>query len=411
MDWRRYSPDTDRDALLRIWHEIGWFQRDVPAHGDAVAAMTASGNAWCALINGTPECIVTTAPGTLNYLGEAIPISGVSSVCTSHIGRKQNFARDLSAIAIALDAANGALVSALTMFEQGFYNRLGYGNGPYEHRLSFDPARLNVSSHVPTPRRIGLDELDKIHRARMNRHTGHGALSFHQPGMTLSPAGRCPNGFGLGYNGEDGEISHMIWLGADSMTFGPYVVHFMTWQTPHQLMELLGLIKQFGDQVRLVTMMEPAGIQLQDFLLRPIQQLRTTHGSGFEARIDALSLYQYRICDLQGCLARTHLHCTPFRLNLKLTDPIDACLDFDQAWRGIAGDYVITIGPECSAHRGEDPALLQIECGVGAFTRLWLGARAASSLYLTDALAGHDEAIERLDLAFRLPTPQPDWDF
>lgn len=411
MDWREYNKDTDREALHRIWHEAGWLELDGPGHAVAVSAMAESGNAWCALINSEPECIVTTSPGTINYLGEPLMLSGLSSVVTGRLGRKKGFARDLTAIAVAQDAAAGAQVCALSMFDQGFYNRLGFGNGAYEHRLSVDPARLNVPTSVPTPCRLSAADLVDIHASRKNRWQGHGAITFSGTGMTLTHLVRFPNPFGLGYRDETGAITHMVWMHTPAVGPGPYTVHFMTWQAPHQFKELLSLIKQMGDQVRLVNILEPAGIQLQDLMVQPFRAMRTTHGSEFENQLMALSINQYRICDLAGCLAKTHLNCPTFRFNLKLSDPIESCLDFDQTWRGIAGDYVITLGPECSAHAGEVPGLLQIECTVGAFTRMWLGVRPASGLAITDALVGHGEVIAQLDDAFRLPTPLPDWDF
>ncbi|MEE2992431.1 MAG: hypothetical protein VX603_04565 [Gemmatimonadota bacterium] len=38
----------------------------------------------------------------------------------------------------------GAEICVLSMFEQGFYDRLGFGTGPYEHKVRFDPAELMI---------------------------------------------------------------------------------------------------------------------------------------------------------------------------------------------------------------------------------------------------------------------------
>jgi len=48
---------------------------------------------------------------------------------------------------------------------------------------------------------------------------------------------------------------------------------------------------------------------------------------------------------------------------------------------------------------------------VNAFTRMWLGARPATGLAVTDELTGPAALLEELDWALRLPEPKPDWDF
>jgi hypothetical protein len=47
----------------------------------------------------------------------------------------------------------------------------------------------------------------------------------------------------------------------------------------------------------------------------------------------------------------------------------------------------------------------------GAFTRMWMGAQSASTLAVTDVLAGPPELIESLDRIFQVPVPHTDWDF
>ena len=42
--------------------------------------------------------------------------------------------------------AEGALVAGLGMFDQGYYDKLGFGSGAYSHRVAFDPARLSVKA-------------------------------------------------------------------------------------------------------------------------------------------------------------------------------------------------------------------------------------------------------------------------
>jgi hypothetical protein len=121
--------------------------------------------------------------------------------------------------------------------------------------------------------------------------------------------------------------------------------------------------------------------------------------------------WQVRMCDLAGCLERTHLRGDVVRFNLALSDPIERFLDDDAAWRGLSGDYVITLGPSSGAEIGADANLPTLAASVGAFTRMWLGVRPASGLAVTDMLSGPPELLETLDWALRLPDPKPDWDF
>ena len=70
---------------------------------------------------------------------------------------------------------------------------------------------------------------------------------------------------------------------------------------PEQFMELMGLICSLGDQVKVVKMDEPPGIQLQDLVRQPIKARTVSRDSKFQLGMHALSYFQYRILDLSGC--------------------------------------------------------------------------------------------------------------
>ena len=99
------------------------------------------------------------------------------------------------------------------------------------------------------------------------------------------------------------------------------------------------------------------------------------------------------------------------QFGLRLADPIERCLDEYATWRGVAGGYVLTLGPLSSSEVGVDGALPTLTASVEAFTRLWLGVRPATGLARTDELSRPQELLEELDCAPRLPDPKPDWDF
>ncbi|MHC4218253.1 MAG: GNAT family N-acetyltransferase [Planctomycetota bacterium] len=416
MCFRAYEAEKDKDAIHRIWYETGWIES---GHERQMDLFVEAGRSWVADVNGGAECLVLTAPGTVRYVDTDLTMSCVTAVTTSRVARKQGFAAGLTARAIAADVADGALISALGMFEQGFYNRLGFGTGGYEHLVSFAPAALRVggrgsgAARPRVPRRITPDDWEMVHANRLRRHRGHGACNLESADLTRAEMLEHKNGFGLGFaDGPDGALSHHLWGSAPSdVESGPYRVEWLAWETPAQLLELLGLIKNLGDQVALIRIREPAGVQLQDLLDKPFARYTVSEGSKFENRAKAIAYWQMRICDLPQCLARTKLGPQEARFNLRLTDSIEGFLPDDAPWRGTGGDYVVTLGPSSGAEHGSDTALPTLAATVNAFTRLWLGVRPATGLSLTDDLDGPRELLEQLDAALRLPDPHPDWDF
>jgi hypothetical protein len=220
------------------------------------------------------------------------------------------------------------------------------------------------------------------------------------------------SGFGLGYKDAGGKgFSHHVWLSAESAGSGPYDVQWLVYQDVPQFLELMALIKSLGDQVRLVKTLEPPGIQMQDLLRRPFQMRNATRTSKLENTMRSLAFWQMRILDLPACLARTKLRGDELRFNLTLSDPIADLLPADAPWRGVAGEYVVTLGPSSGAEPGRDKSLPTLAASVNAFTRMWLGVRPATGLAFTADLAGPASLMEALDASLRLPDPKPDWDF
>jgi len=303
-------------------------------------------------------------------------------------------------------------VAGLGMFEQGYYNQIGFATGAYELTVSFDPSLLNVLRKARTPRRLSSGDYEMVHAARLARRQGHGACNLPLL-YTKAQMLWGDHHFGFGYcDGPRGELTHCLWIVAKSgaVTNGPYRVDFMAYQTGEQFLELMALLRSLGDQVRLVRMNEPPGIQLQDLMIQPFKQQDMTRNSPYATGIHADAWWQRRICNLKGCLEKTHLRDT-VRFNMKLSDPIANCLDDTAPWRGVAGDYVVTLGPSSGADKGHDASLPTLTASVGAFTRLWLGVRPASGLAITDDLRAPFELLEQLDAALLVPTPEPDWDF
>lgn len=410
MNFRHYDPQKDKKATHRMWQEVGWVGNSIEGK-QAVDAFLEGSRALVAEINGEAECLANAMPGVIRYLDEDLPLSAVTAVLTSRIARRQGLAKRLTAQLIAADATEGALVSGLGMFEQGFYNQLGYGTGPYEHWFKFDPAQLNVTHKARIPRRLTAEDWPGIHAAMLARYRQHGGINIHSPELIRAELAWVENGFGLGYNdGPNDELSHFFW-GETEGEHGPFTILFIGYQNQTQFLELMALLKNLGDQVRQVKLREPGGIQLQDLLDRPLRYYWLMKPGEFENGAYAIAYWQLRICDLPGCLTRTHLLGDEVQFNLNLTDPIENYLDKDSPWSGISGHYVVTLGPSSTAKVGRDASLPTLFASVGAFTRLWMGVRPATGLSATDELSGQAELLKKLDRVLCLPQPKVDWEF
>ncbi len=412
MKYRKYNPKKDKQAVLRIFQEAGWIEREKNKMKEEILdSFIKSGGALVAEVRETAECLALTTPGTILYLKEELPLCAVTGVLTSLIARKQGLATGLTAQAIADAAKDGALIAALGMFEQGFYNKLGFGTGPYEHRISFDPASLILKKKNRVPYRITYDNWKAVHTSRLSRMRLHGSCNLYPPEITKAEMVDETDGFGLGYfNGKEGELTHHLWISGKG-EHGPYRVCWMSYQNYEQFLELMSVLKNLGDQVHTVKMREPPGIQIQDILVQPFKYRKMTKHTDFENNMVSSAYWQVRILDLKGCIIKTHLPGKGIRFNLELHDPIDKFLDQKTKWRGIGGKYIVRLGSNSDIENGINSNLPTLTSEVGAFTRLWFGVRSATSLSVTDKLSGPKELLEELDCGLRLPEPKIDWDF
>ncbi len=405
---RTLDPQRDLDAILRIYREVGWVSET--AHESAARELVACTRGWVEEVAGSAECYVSACPGTLRYLDAELPMCAVTSVTTSRILRKQGLAGRLTAHVLADAATRGEAVAMLGMFEQGFYNQLGFGTGVYEHGCSFDPATLQVPGRPRIPVRLEPGDWQAMHEGRLSRAKGHGTCSLTPAGITHADVLWSENGFGLGYLGPGGEVSHCVWCSAKG-EHGPYRVDWMAYRTREQFLELLALIRNLGEQVHSIRMHEPPGIQLQDFIRQPFKHRRLTERSPLEHRMTASAYWQLRILDLAPCVSAVRLACEPVTFNLELSDPISDYLPEDATWRGVGGRYTIVLGPESSATEGISSGAPTMVTSVNAFSRLWLGVRPATSLSWSDDLDAPEDLLRTLDESIRLPAPYPDWDF
>lgn len=418
LDIRAYDRDTDLAAVDRIWREVGWLDED--RHTDGLRVFLDTSNVEVGLLDGEAECAVVWTPGSIRYQDTDLGLCAVTAVTTSRVGRKQGFATTMTARALRAGAEAGAAVAALGIFDQGFYDRVGFGTGPYELRVNIDPASLALD-HVPyrRPIRLTADDHVEMHEAMHRRHRGHGSVVLDPPQVLEAEWNWAPEPFGLGYRDPDGgRLTHFL-SGSAKDEHGPYRIAYLSYEQPGQLLELLRLLRELGDQVHTVRLTEPAEIQLQDLVDQPFRRMNQTESSAHATGAAALAFFQYRILDLPACVAARRWAGPTVRFNLALTDPVpdilsrngDVTDDGEPAWPGVADDWVVTIGATSSAEPGTDPSVESMTASVNAFTRAWLGVRPPSSLAITDDLAAPPALLAALDEALAVPTPHPGWDF
>jgi len=406
MDIHDYDPGRDLDAVTRIWREVGWIEGDKQAEAMKYFMDGAAG--YVARIDGEAECAVFTTPGAIRYQDVDLDLSVVASVSTSLIGRKQGLATRLTAHALAQDAARGAAASIVGMFEQGFYDLLGFGSGSYEHHLRFDPATLTVDVPYRPPIRITADDWEEAATTYAARYREHGGVKVHPPGFLRAEMLWAEEPFGLGYRSATGELTHFVY-GRAKLESGPYRVLMLSFQDHRQLLELLKLLSVLGDQVRSVGITEPAGIQLQDLVRHVVRQEIATAKSDHAFRHASGTWWQLRIMDLPPCVAARSYEGSPVRFVAEITDPLSEHLEGD--WQGVGGSYVVTIGETSTAEPGTEDGLPVLQSSINAFSRAWFGVRPSSSLAVTDDLHGPPELLADLDRALALPQPHPDMFF
>ena len=405
---RPYDYKKDFEDIRKVWHEVGWMEFE---NSESMKIFFESGRTTIAEIAGHTESMALTITGELFHQKSRLNLSVVGAVTTSHIARKLGLARKITACRIAEDAANGAHVSTLGMFEQGFYNTLGFGTAAYVHITTFQPAFLKNLPKHGIPCRLTAKDAEEIHATRTLQMQCHGKafLPFEH---TLAELSWKKNAFGFGFRDKNGILTHHIWLSGKGKEQGPYRVEWMAYQNTDQMLELLSLLKSMGDQIHSVQMIEPPHIQIQDILDKPFFYRSVTRNSPHEAGMKASAFFQIRILNLEETLKKTELNCSDFQFILKLSDPIKNFLPVGSPWQGCCGTYLVKLGEKCSALKNPVKQNVPVlECSVNAFSRIWFGVRPASVLQTSEEIKSDPGLIEKLDMAFALPTPYFYWEF
>lgn len=395
----------DDEALLQVWREIGWLDDD--DHAPHVTDFFRVGRTLVAEQAGRAEAFCHVTDGTMRLHRTDLRLAGVTAVGTSHVARRRGHARRLVAQSLATAAEAGAQVAGLGIFDQGFYDQLGFGTGPYEHKIRFDPATLEV----PLPRRevvrITKDDWQEVHACLSRRRRGHGAVVLGDPLIIKTEFGWTEQPFGLGFRDESGELTDVL-FGEARDEHGPYVINWFGYRDLPGLFDLLGAIRTLGDQAHEVQMVEPADVQMQDLLREPFRSIARKHGEGYH---QAAAWWQIRVLDVPAAVAAVPVRGEDLRFVLHLHDPAADHLPDDHAWSGTTGSWVVTLGAESRAEPGETADLPVLTSGVGPFTRMLFGVRDASVLATTTDLRGPEGLLADLDAAIALPPPRIGWDY
>jgi len=407
IEFREYDPDRDFACAARIWREVGWLGKD---EGERLRWYAEESRGVVAVVDGEVECFVLMTDGRLRYQESHLPMAACTGVTTGRAARRLGLARRALARSLVGEVRRGALVAGLGVFEVGFYDALGYGSGSCQRWAQVDPAHLRIGVRPRPAARLTPDDWEEMHAARIGRRRCHGVCDLLPACITRSEVADGDRGFGLGYrDAAGGRLSHFVYFTTGSAEQGPYRAELI-YRTVDELRELLALVKSLGDQVLSVTLREPPGMILQDWLDRPFRHMNVTEGGKHEWRIRSAAYHQFRILDLQRCVGALRLPGANLSFNLRLTDPMEAYAE-ETSWSGLGGDYIISFGEVSTCSPGANTDLPTLHASVNAFTRLWLGVGPASGLQVADDLNAPAELLQSLDDVLRLPVPQPDWDF
>ena len=296
--FRPFDAEVDTADVVRIWHETRWIDSDNEGQRRALETFLGGGAAEVGVIDGAAECLVHRTPGTIDYDRTTLPASVISAVTTSHVGRRQRLASTLTARALAHGSRGAAQpLRLLGMFEQGFYDRFGFATGAPMLIATFDPESLRVD-HVPyrPPVRLGLDDARAMGDAMRRRLPHHGRVTLDAVDLMAAEWGFIEQPFALGYR-EGDRMTHFV-AGSLKEENGPFEIQFCSYETGDQLLELLRLLHELGDQVHSVEIVEPPHLQLHPLIDAPNRQRSRSRRGAHETATRAATWWQLRILDV-----------------------------------------------------------------------------------------------------------------
>ena len=405
IEIRDFDMDKDMAAIQRIWREIGWSGSEKT--DQATKVLFTEGSTSVGVVNGEAECSVQAQTGTMRLDQEDLPLCVIAAVTTSRVARGLSLAQRLTARELAKGQARGEAVAVLGMFDQGFYNKVGFGTGAYINEFRIDPSLLDINVKPRTPRRLGVDDSDDMLAALMARPPRHGNVVINQS-VRFRAELEMEEGFGLGYY-ENQRLTHFVWMRPQG-AHGPYRVKWMGYENGQGLLEILALLKSLADQIYSIHVVEPPHVQLQSMLKRPFRSQAIAEEGKHASELSALAWYQLRVLDIPACVSALSYSGPDIAFRLTVEDPVDTLLAHDGSWRPVGGSYDVILGQHAAVDQAEDDALPALTCTVNTFSRLIWGVSPASSLAISDGLQAPASLLAALDRVFT-PNPSPGWDF
>ena len=405
IEIRDFHIERDMASVQRIWREIGW--SDSERTDQAMTAFFETGTTSVGLVNDEVECSVQAQSGSMRLDHEELPLCVIAAVTTSRVARGLSLAQQLAARELAMGQRRGEAVAVLGMFDQGFYNKLGFGTGAYINEFRVDPNLFDISLKPRAPRRLSADDSDAMLAALMARPPLHGNVVINQSSCFQAEL-RMEDGFGLGYY-EGQRLTHFVWIKPQD-EHGPYKVRWMGYQDGQGLLELFALLKSLGDQVYSIHMMEPPHVQLQSILKRPFRSQAVAEEGKYAAEQSASAWYQLRILDIPACINALSYRGPQIGFRLNVEDPVDGMLAGDGSWRSVGGSFDVTLGQHAAVNPAENETLPALTCSINTLSRLIWGVATASSLAISDGLQAPVSLLTALDGVFT-PNPKPGWNF
>lgn len=192
----------------------------------------------------------------MNFMGQTVPVGGLSGVAVDVIDKKKGVARELVEFCQRHYEERGYLFTALYPFRPDFYRQMGYGFGSKMYEYRVDPAGLRVNrsarQHLYHATMAELDELQACYQRLYQRTHG---LMAHSRYLFRDFHDHQDNHFLVYRPGTDVE-GYLIYrfhkLSDDNFLRQEIHVREMMYEHPAALEAMLAFLQVQADQVEQV---------------------------------------------------------------------------------------------------------------------------------------------------------------
>lgn len=462
MEFRVVNAKPDLEQLKLLWKDAAW-DAELEDYEAALRHLIPHTHSLVADDDRGIAAVVASMGGEFQFLESSLPMSVVLSVLSAAHARRQGHSAELLTILLQQEQTRGAVVAVLGAFDQGYYDKLGFGTGGYDPVMVMNPAALRIPSHARRAldhpsvriRRITNADSEALFASWVRHKRYHGACTAKNVGFVSAMMhGMAGQGFGLAICEGSGTNEHIAaHFFGKRLGEGKLDILWACADTPARYLQLLEVIHRLSDQLEQVKLTPPPYIALHDLLARPLRDGIVHTGHPFD---DAL-LWQLRILDIPRAIHAVRLPIAEtVHFTLRITDPVEKYAPAD--WTGCAGDYAVQLGEESrcvplksqgeswgNAQQGEWGETREgawsesrgntqggargntqdnaqdnaqeaqgeavLDASIGAFSRFWSGALRPSALSHSDHFHASEELIAQLERVYSVPTPFRMWEF